>query len=191
MNDSLKRTLALVVLGAALWGGWYGWQSWKIRQALEAMENVVRSADLNRLLSDPPEEVKNAVDLAVRGIHLSQGHEGQKSFDLDADWATLNQDSGAITVRDPDIHYMLEKAEGEPDRIVHATSSVGRVEDGNQKISMSGNVKTVYEDSVLTGDLAVFSTATERSRFPKEPCSTAPCFPVRHPASCGISTPTF
>lgn len=166
MNDSLKRTLALVVLGAALWGGWYGWQSWKTRQALEAMENVVRSADLNKLLSDPPEEVKNTVDLAVRGIHLSQGHEGQKSFDLDADWATLNQDSGAITVRDPDIHYMLDKAEGEPDRVVHATSSVGRVEDGNQKISMSGNVKTVYEDSVLTGDLAVFLNNNRTLTFP-------------------------
>ena len=38
MNDSLKRTLALVVLGAVVWGGWYGWQSWKTRQALEAVE---------------------------------------------------------------------------------------------------------------------------------------------------------
>ena len=85
MNASLRRTLVLVVLGAVVWGGWYGWQSWKTRQTLEAMENVVRSADLNKLLSDPPEEVKNAVDLAVRGILLSQGHEGRKSFDLNAD----------------------------------------------------------------------------------------------------------
>ena len=112
MNDSLRRTLALIVAGAAVWGIWYGWQSWKTRQALEALENVVRSADLNKLLSDPPEEVKNTVDLAVRGIMLSQGHEGRKSFELNADWATLNQESGAITVRDPDIRYMLENAEG-------------------------------------------------------------------------------
>ena len=166
MNDSLKRTLMLVVLGAAVWGGWYGWQSWKTRQALEAMENVVRSADLNKLLSDPPEEVKNAVDLAVRGIHLAQGHEGQKSFDLNADWATLNQDSGAITVRDPDIYYMLEKVEGDPERVIHATSDVGRVEDGNQKISMSGSVKATYEDNVLTGDLAVFLNNDRTLTFP-------------------------
>lgn len=166
MNDSLKRTLVLVVLGAAVWGGWYGWQSWKTRQTLEAMENVVRSADLNKLLSDPPEEVKNAVDLAVRGIHLSQGHEGQKSFDLNADWATLNQDSGAITVRDPDIHYMLEKADGEPERVIHATSSVGHVEDGNQKVSMSGSVKATYEDNVLTGELAVFLNSDRTLTFP-------------------------
>lgn len=166
MNDSLRRTLALVVLGAAVWGGWYGWQSWKTRQALEAMENVVRSADLNRLLSNPPEEVKNAVDLAVRGISLAQGHEGRKSFDLNADWATLNQESGAITVRDPDIHYMLEGAEGQEQRIIHAVSDVGRVEDGNQKISMSGAVKATYEENVLTGDLAVFLNNNRTLTFP-------------------------
>ncbi len=166
MNDSLRRTLVLVVLGAAVWGGWYGWQSWKTRQALEAMENVVRSADLNKLLSDPPEEVKNAVDLAVRGIRLSQGHEGRKSFDLNADWATLNQESGAITVRDPDIHYMLEGTEGQAQRIIHAVSEVGRVEDGNQKISMSGDVKATYEENVLTGDLAVFLNSNRTLTFP-------------------------
>ena len=166
MNDSLRRTLVLVVLGLAVWGGWYGWQSWKTRQALEAMENVVRSADLNKLLSDPPEEVKNAVDLAVRGIQLSQGHEGLKSFDLNADWATLNQDSGAITVRDPDVHYMLENTEGSQERVVHATSKVGRVEDGNQKISMSDEVRATYEESVLTGDLAVFLNNDRTLTFP-------------------------
>ncbi len=167
MNDSLKRTLALVVLGAVVWGGWYGWQSWKTRQALEALEDVVRSADLNKLLSDPPEEVKNAVDLAVRGIQLSQGHEGRKSFDLKADWATLNQESGAITVRDPDIHYMLENADGGDARVIQAVSDVGRVEDGNQKISMSGSVKATYEENTLSGDLAVFLNTDRTLTFPE------------------------
>lgn len=166
MNDSIKRTIALVVLGVAVWGGWYGWQSWKTRLALEAMEDVVRSADLDTLLSNPPEEVRNAVDLAVRGIKLSQGHEGQKSFDLNADWATLNQESGAITVRDPDIRYMLDPASGGEERIIHATSDVGRVEDGNQKISMSGHVNTVYEENVLTGNEAVFLNSNRTLTFP-------------------------
>ena len=130
MNDSLRRTLALVVLGAAVWGGWYGWQSWKTRQALEALENVVRSADLNKLLSDPPEEVTT------------------------------------ITVRDPDIHYMLENAGGGEARVIRATSDVGRVEDGNQKVSMSGKVHATYEENVLTGDLAVFLNTSRTLTFP-------------------------
>ncbi len=166
MNASLKRSLALVVLGLAVWGGWYGWQSWKTSRALDALENVVRSADLNKLLSDPPEEVRNAVDLAVRGIILSQGHEGRKSFDLNADWATLNQDSGAITVREPDIQYMLESTDGEEERVIRATSDVGRVEDGNQKVSMSGNVQATYEENVLTGEMAVFLNTTRTLTFP-------------------------
>ena len=102
----------------------------------------------------------------MRGIRLSQGHEGRKSFDLNADWATLNQESGAITVRDPDIHYMLEGTEGQAQRIIHAVSEVGRVEDGNQKISMSGDVKATYEENVLTGDLAVFLNSNRTLTFP-------------------------
>lgn len=166
MNSSLKRTLALVVLGLAVWSGWYGWQGWKTRRALEALESVARSADLNKLLSDPPEEVRSAVDLAVRGISLSQGYEGRKSFDLKADWATLNQDSGAITVREPDIQYMLKNLDSDEERIIRATSDVGRVEDGNQKVSMSGNVQATYEENVLTGELAVFLNTARTLTFP-------------------------
>ena len=166
MKDSLKRTLALLAALLFVWGVWYGWQSWKTRQALEAMKNIVRSADLNKLLTSPPEEVKNAVDLAVRGIRLTQGNAGQKTFDLNADWATLNQESGAITVRDPNIRYRLETTAEKDERIIHATSKVGRVEDGNQKVSMSGEVTATYEDNILTGELAVFLNDKRTLTFP-------------------------
>ena len=166
MNDSLKRTLALLAIVLTAWGGWYGWQSWKTRQALEAMKNIVRSADLDKLLTSPPKEVKNAVDLAVRGIRLTQGNAGQKTFDLNADWATLNQESGAITVRDPDIRYRLDTTAEEGERIIHATSKIGRVEDGNQKVSMSEEVTATYEENTLTGDLAVFLNNKRTLTFP-------------------------
>ena len=55
MNASLRRTLALAAVGLLLWGGWYGWMSWKTSQTINALKDVVRSADLNKLLSDPPE----------------------------------------------------------------------------------------------------------------------------------------
>ncbi|MBQ4615377.1 MAG: LPS export ABC transporter periplasmic protein LptC [Mailhella sp.] len=166
MNDSFRRTLALAAVCLLAWGAWYGWESWKMRQAVHALEDVVRSADLNKLLSNPPAEVQNSVDLAIRGIHLSQGRDGRKSFDIKADWATLNQDSGSVTVRYPDIHYNLkDDADGSP-RTVHATSNIGRVEDGNQKISMSKNVRAQYEEKVLTGDLAIFFNQLNKLTFP-------------------------
>ena len=166
MNASLRRTLALVAAGLIVWGGWYGWTSWKTSQTINALKDVARSADLNKLLSDPPEEVKSSVDLAVRGIMLSQGRDGRKSFDLKAEWATLNQDSGAITMREPDIAYrMSDDKEGAP-RLIYATSKIGRVEDGNQKVSMSEDVRAQHEENVLTGDYAVFINQLNKLTFP-------------------------
>ena len=166
MNASLRRTLALVAAGLIVWGGWYGWTSWKTSQTINALKDVVRSADLNKLLSDPPEEVKSTVDLAVRGIMLSQGRDGRKSFDLKAEWATLNQDSGAITMRDPDISYRMSDDKNGTPRLIYASSKIGRVEDNNQKVSMSDTVRAQHEDKVLTGDLAVFLNPLNKLVFP-------------------------
>ena len=166
MNASLRRTLALVAAGLIVWGGWYGWTSWKTSQTINALKDVARSADLNKLLSDPPEEVKSSVDLAVRGIMLSQGRDGRKTFDLKADWATLNQDSGAITMREPDITYRMSDDKNGAPRLIYATSKIGRVEDGNQKVSMSDNVRARHEDKVLSGDLAVFLNPLNKLIFP-------------------------
>ena len=166
MNASLRRSLALAAVLLAVWGGWYGWMGWKTSQTINALKDVARSADLDQLLSNPPSEVKNSVDLAVRGIMLSQGRDGRKSFDLKAEWATLNQDTGAVTMRDPDIVYMMsEDEEGRPRKVL-ATSKIGRVEDGNQKISMSDSVRAQHEENVLTGNLAVFFNPLNKLTFP-------------------------
>lgn len=167
MKDSWRRTAALSLLLLLVWGGWYGWKSWKTSQALNALADVVRSADLNKLLTDPPEVVKNSVDLAVRGIQLSQGGQGSKSFDLDADWATLNQETGSITVQDPNIRYFLRSENNEKPREVHAVSLLGRVEDGNQHISMEGDVKATQEEKTLTGRIAVFRNEERTLTFPE------------------------
>ncbi|MCQ2444011.1 MAG: hypothetical protein MJ061_00725 [Mailhella sp.] len=156
MNDSVRSTVTLIAVCAAAWGAWVGWETWKTRQALDSIANVVRSTDLDRLLSDPPAEVLNSVDLAIRGIRLQQGENARKTFELRADWATLNQKSGNITVRDPDIRYMMAGSPTEAGRVVHSTSRIGRIEEGNRKVSMSDDVKAVCEDKTLTSDSAVF-----------------------------------
>ncbi len=167
MKSSLRRMVLPTAVLLLAWGCWYGWQSWKTHQALNALANVVRSADINELLSDPPDVVKNTVDLAVRGVQLSQGREGSKSFDLDADWATLNQESGAITVRDPVVCYFLHsEGDGKPCE-VHAVSLLGRVENGNQHVSMEDDVKVTYEERVLTGRIAVFRNEERTLTFPE------------------------
>ncbi|MBR3880540.1 MAG: LPS export ABC transporter periplasmic protein LptC [Mailhella sp.] len=166
MNDSLRRTLVLAAAGLLLWGAWTSWESWRIRQELNALKDVVRSTDLNKLLSDPPEEVKSSVDLAIRGIKISQGREGRKSFELKANWATLDQNSGAVTVREPDITYWMENSGKDAERLIFASSDIGRVEDGNQKVSMSGHVRAKHEENELRGDLAVFLNQHNTLTFP-------------------------
>ena len=166
MNASLRRTLALAAVGLLVWSGWYGWMSWKTSQSIHALKDVVRSADLDKLLSDPPAEISSTVDLAIRDLTLSQGLEGRKSFDLKAKWAALNQESGDVTVREPDIVYMMESDKDDSPRTVHATSKIGRVEDGNQKVSMSENVRAQHEENVLTGDSAVFINQLNKLTFP-------------------------
>ena len=47
-----------------------------------------------------------------------------------------------------------------------AIDRAGRVEDGNQKISMSGKVWATYGESTLTGDLAVFLNSVRTLTFP-------------------------
>ncbi|MBQ4076977.1 MAG: LPS export ABC transporter periplasmic protein LptC [Mailhella sp.] len=166
MNASLRRTLALATVGLLAWGSWYGWMSWKTSQSIHALKDVVRSADLDRLLTNPPAEVSSAVDLAIRDLTLTQGREGRKSFDLKAKWAALNQESGDVTVREPEIAYMMEDDENGSPRVIHATSKIGRVEDGNQKVSMSEDVRAQHEENVLTSDYAVFINQLSKLTFP-------------------------
>jgi hypothetical protein len=60
---------------------------------------------------------------------------------------------------------MENDSKGAP-RIVHATSKIGRVEDGNQKVSMSEDVRAQHEENVLTGDYAVFINQLNKLTFP-------------------------
>ncbi len=167
MSGTWRRNLALAAVLLAAWAGWYGWQAWKTERALNRLADVVRSRELDTLLTDPPEEIKSNVDLAVRGIRLSHGKDGRKTFELKADWATLDQKSNDVTVRDPDIVYILDARDsGGQERSVHAFSRVGRVENGNARVSMSGDVKAVSEANVLSSIEAVYVNDQRTLEFP-------------------------
>ena len=167
MNASLRRTLLLSAVLLAAWAGWYGWQSWKTSQELNRLANVVRSGELDKLLNDPPEEIKSSVDLAIRGIVLRQGKDGKKNFELRADWATLNQKSNDVTVRDPDVFYTLDaKEKTGGNRTVRARSKVGRVENNSSRISMSGEVQADSDGNSLSGKEAVYRNDIRILDFP-------------------------
>ncbi len=167
MTPSLRRTLLLIAVLLPLWAGWYGWQSWKTSRELNRLADVVRSGELDRLLSDPPEEVRSSVDLAIRGIVLRQGRDGRKNFELRADWATLDQKSSDVTVRDPDVFYTLKARDksGE-NRTVRARSRIGRVENNSTTIAMSGDVRADSGENSLAGSEAVYRNDLRTLEFP-------------------------
>lgn len=170
MKKSLVSILVLLFLAAAGWGGYLAWQGWRAQQALNRLTEVVQSTDLDNILRNPPDGLEEAIDLALRGVRLSQGEAGRESWTLDADWATLRQESGLVQVRDPVIRYALghpgdsEAPAGE--RQVVVTADTGRVEDNNSLMTMQGNVRATYQDETLTGPVAVFRNDTRILTFP-------------------------
>ena len=167
MSGAWRRNLFLAAVLLLAWAGWYGWQSWKLERELNRLADVVRSKEIDTLLTDPPEEIRSNVDLAVRGVSLSHGKDGRKTFELKADWATLDQKTNDVTVREPDAVYVLDPAKGGgAERIVHATSHIGRVENGNSRVSMSGDVKAVSETNTLFSSEAVYVNDVRVLEFP-------------------------
>lgn len=173
MKKSLVSLLVLLLLAAVGWGSYRAWQSWRAGRALNRLAEVAQSTDLDNILRNPPDGLEEAIDLALRGVRLSQGEAGRESWTLDADWATLRQESGLVQVRDPVIRYALgdPAASGASDvppeeRQVVVTADTGRVEDNNTRLTMQGNVRAVYQDEVLTGPVATFRNDTRILTFP-------------------------
>ena len=178
MKKSFVSFLVLLLVAAAGWGGYLAWQSWRAKQALTRLTEVAKSADLDQLLHNPPDGLEEAIDLALRGVRLSQGEAGRESWTLDADWATLRQESGLVQVRDPVIRYAM----GDPsatdvppeERQVVVTAEAGRVEDNNTRLTMEGNVRAEYQNEVLTGPVATFRNDTRVLTFPDGARLTGP-----------------
>lgn len=171
MKKTLVTFLIPLLIAAAGWGGYLAWQRWRAGQALTRLTEVAKSADLDQLLHNPPDGLEEAIDLAVRGVRLSQGEAGRESWTLDADWATLRQESGLVQVRDPVIRYVMGDL-ADPDvppeeRQVIVTAETGRVEDNNTRLTMQGKVRAEYRDEVLTGPVATFRNDTRILSFPE------------------------
>ncbi|MCH5277083.1 MAG: LPS export ABC transporter periplasmic protein LptC [Desulfovibrionaceae bacterium] len=168
MNKSLVRLLIALLLAAVAGGGYLAWQGWRARQTLNRLSEVVKSADLDELLHNPPDGLEEAIDLAVRGVRLAQGEAGHESWTLDADWATLRQESGLVQVNSPVVRYAVGDPDkgGSPPRQVEVTAESGRIENNNSLLTMEGKVRAEYQDEVLTGSVAIFRNDTRILLFP-------------------------
>lgn len=129
----------------------------------------------NTLVSGADVSDVNPVDLALRNILLSQGEQGLELWRLQANWATLRQESGLVEVREPHVRYALGDPQGERDgkpyfadeQFVNVTSRTGRVTDNNSRITLEGHVRSEYQGDVLTGPVAEFNNADRVLLYPQ------------------------
>ena len=158
-------------------GAYLGWQAWQSGRALNALTEVVQSLDMEAILrgkidglsEQEKESGGNTVDLALRGISLSEGENGFELWRLKADWATLRQKADKVDLGSPHVLYRVGDAGADatdPANNLDVTARNGLIEDSNTRVTLRGNVRAEHDGNVLTGPEAIFLNNTRVLTFP-------------------------
>lgn len=191
MQKKWHSAVTTFLLILVCWLVYTGWLSWQTRRTLTAVQDVVQSEDLTRLLNDvekgaekgivknlneqlaasdpsatenPAKMEDDSVGLALRGILLRQGENGMETWRLNAEWATLRQASGLLEVRAPDAIYAL----GDPAKkdYIYVQAEQGWISDNNTKLLLNGQVTAVRDDTTIVGDQVTFDNQNRILVYP-------------------------
>ncbi len=177
MPGRFRPLFAPVLVAACMGGAYLGWQAWQSGRALNALTEVVQSLDMEAILrgkmnglSDEEKEGEDStVDLALRGISLSEGENGFELWRLKAEWATLRQKADKVDLGSPHVLYRVGDAgadAADPANSLDVTARSGLIEDGNTRVTLRGNVRAEHDGNVLTGPEAIFLNNTRVLTFP-------------------------
>ncbi len=177
MHSRFRLLFAPVLAAACMGGAYLGWQAWQSGRALNALTEVVQSMDMEAILRGKVDELSgeekegenNTVDLALRGISLSEGENGFELWRLNADWATLRQKADKVDLGSPHVLYRMGDTDAAPDdpaSHLDVTARSGLIEDGNTRVTLRGNVRAEHDGNVLTGPEAIFLNNTRVLTFP-------------------------
>ena len=177
MTSRIRLLLAPALLAACMGGAYLGWQAWQSGRALNALSEVVQSMDMEAILRGKVDalpggkkEGGDTVDLALRGISLSEGENGFELWRLRAAWATLRQEADKVDLSSPHVQYRMGDGEAAPDdpaAYLDVTALGGLIEEGNSRVTLRGDVRAVHDGNVLTGPEAVFLNNTRVLTFPE------------------------
>lgn len=98
-------------------------------------------------------EQQDAINIAVKGINLTQGESGEESWRLSAKSATLDQESGKINIISPDIIYFLKSQESK----LLITSRLGKLDQAESYVELWDDVQIEESDNKLTSSKAVYN----------------------------------
>ncbi len=165
----MRRILSLLLLLIFLGGAFAAWQWWEQRRVLQALTEVIQSTVLEDLLQEKAEELKTGVpdeiNLAFTGLNLVQGDDGLEIWRLNAQWATLRQESGLIEAKEPKARYRVGEGEGENYLFVEADNAL--VSENQSHLTLTGHVEAQYKEDVLQSPVAEFQNENRTLFFPE------------------------
>lgn len=201
MTSRIRLLLAPALLAACMGGAYLGWQAWQSGRALNALSEVVQSMDMEAILRGKVDalpggkkEGGDTVDLALRGISLSEGENGFELWRLRAAWATLRQEADKVDLSSPHVQYRMGDGEAAPDdpaAYLDVTALGGLIEEGNSRVTLRGDVRAVHDGNVLTGPEAVFLNNTRVLTFPEGAALDGPTLSGQRNSCAGMSPPIF
>ncbi len=108
--------------------------------------------------------MNNALGLALQGISLFQGSDGNELWRLKASWAHMSQEGDEITVDEPVMRYLL----GDPgsEDFLDVTSEKGRVTDEQRHLALWGDVTLTRYDEKVTAKRMEYDSVTRQMVFP-------------------------
>lgn len=107
-------------------------------------------------------EGEQTLDLALKGVNLSQGEGGFEIWRLKAEWANVRKQGEAVIVEQPRLVYFMD----EGGKTLHVSSSTGDINQKSQILRFISNVRIMQEDKVVTGDLLVYNGSRKTMTFP-------------------------
>ena len=116
----------------------------------------------NQELGDLVGEDK-AINIAVRGIILTQGEKGEETWRLNATSASFDQASGKLIIHQPRVTYFLKGKNSE----LLIQSRVGRLNQADSEVEMWDNVRLDEAENVLTTSKAIYNGNTSMLNLPE------------------------
>lgn len=161
MNKSIKITIVICIILLALILFRYAQE-----KATPSSQKFAVGQNATILVDTEFAEItenEEAINIAMRGITLTQGESGEKTWLLNATSASFDQDSGTIKINQPRVTYLLKNQKSN----LLIKSRVGRLDQAKNQVEMWSEVRVDESNNVLTTSRAIYNAKTHILTLPE------------------------
>ncbi len=127
------------------------------------------------------EELKDSLQLALVDIDIVQGSEGEKTWQMKAEWGTYIQESSDLLAQKPFITFWNSSSKDEnkqnskeENTPIYISAIIGRVQENNTFITLEEDVKILQDTLVIEGSYLEFFTKENYTTLPRGSIITSP-----------------